>query len=301
MITLSVLIPTWKRPQMLKKCLSHLNNQEVSPDQVVIVTRDNDEESINIVNDFKEYLPIEHVFVNKPGVIYAENAGLKVINTDITSFLDDDAYVPKYWVKLIKEHFNNSEIIGVGGPDLIIRQVNDGYRKDVDTVGRITWYGNPIGNHHHRVSTIHEVEILKGVNMSFRSQLLPYLDTNLQSDITEGNGSFWELDICMQLKGKGKMIFDPSLEVEHDSDHSHFIPDKVIYNNSRNYTYVMLKNLNFIKKLIFITYVLLLGNTNSWGFLKFMQQLFKGNRDAVKHFKLSLKGFLKGYTVATSK
>ena len=126
MITLSVLIPTWKRPKMLKKCLSHLNNQEVAPDQVVIVTRDSDVESINIVNDFKEYLPIEHVLVKKPGVIYAENAGLKVINTDITSFLDDDAYVPKQWVKLIKEHFNNSEIIGVGGPDLIIRQVNDG-------------------------------------------------------------------------------------------------------------------------------------------------------------------------------
>ena len=301
MTTLSVLIPTWKRPSMLDKCLLHLTKQEVLPNQVVIVTRDDDTQSIDIVNKYKNDLNLTHVLVNRPGVIHAENAGLKEVSCEIVSFLDDDAYVPTHWTNGILSHFEDQKVIGVGGPDLIIRQIKDNYRKDVEKVGKLTWYGNPIGNHHHRASKVLEVDILKGVNMSFRKSLLMPLDTNLQSDITEGNGSFWELDLCMQLRGKGTLIFDPSLEVEHDSDHAHFIPDKVIYNNSRNYTYVLIKNSTPLKRLFFLLYVTLLGNTNSWGFLKFVQQLCKGNINAFKHYLLSLKGFMKGLGVARQK
>ena len=297
-MTLAVLIPTWKRPQMLHRCLEHLGALNDFPNMVYIVTRQDDQESIDVIKRFESKLPISHVIVKEEGVIHAENAGLKEIKEDIVCFLDDDAYVPKDWISRIKRHFENEEITGVGGPDLIIRQIKDNYRRNVNTVGKLTWYGNPIGNHHHKVSKIHEVDILKGVNMSFRKKSIAYLDTNLQSAITDGNGSFWELDLCMSLRGKGKLIFDPSLEVEHDSDHSHFIEDKVIYNNSRNYVYVMMKNYSFIQKTFFITYITLIGNSNTWGLLKLLQQVFKGHQAPIKHYIISIKGFLKGLRVA---
>ena len=295
---ISVLIPTWKRKERLEKCLTHLCDQEQTPNKVYIVTRDCDHESINVVQDFSKKLPIEHILVHRPGVIHAENEGIKRVKEDIVCFLDDDAYVPKDWLKNIKNHFEKDKhIIGVGGPDVIIRQLKDNYRKAVKTVGKLTWYGNPIGNHHHQVDRIHEVDILKGVNMSFKREFISLLDPNLQSDITEGNGSFWELDLCLSMKNKGKLIFDPALEVLHDSDHGHFIEDKVIYNNSRNYTYVMMKHLNIHQKLIFLSYIVIVGNTNTWGFLKFVQQILKGNKKSLKQYCLSLKGFIRGMRI----
>ena len=131
--------------------------------------------------------------------------------------------------------------------------------------------------------------------MSFLRKYVPQLDQELQSDIREGNGSQWELDICLQMRKKGKFLFTPEIELEHDSNHTHFIADKVAVNNARNYTYVILKNFNFLQKLIFISYVLLIGNANVYGLAKLFQELLGRRRlSAFKTYTLNLLGIFKG-------
>jgi hypothetical protein len=144
-------------------------------------------------------------------------------------------------------------------------------------VGKLTWYGKVIGNHHHTTQGIQTVDVLKGVNMSFRKDYLKPLDTNLQSDHSVGNGSHWELDLCFEVrKAGGKLIFDPNLDIIHDSNHDHFVKYENLKNNARNLTYVMLKHLSFSRRISFLSYVIILGNEQLWGFGKLLSLLLKG-------------------------
>ena len=294
--TMAVLIPTWKRPEKLRKCLQALTSSDMMPDAIYVVHRPEDTESATVIESFLNSLPITKVLVNEPGVIYAENAGLKQVKEDYICFLDDDAYVPTHWCRVIHEKLSSdANIIGVGGPDIIFQDLKNDYRRIVNKVGMISSYGRLTGNHHHEVKQDMIVDVLKGVNMSFRREFVPQLDQELQSSIREGNGSHWELDICLQMSKHGKFLFTPELELQHDSNHSHFIEDKVAVNNARNYTYVILKNFTFFKKIAFLFYVMSVGNTNAFGILKCVQELLSQRRlRPLKIYGLNLLGIYKG-------
>lgn len=297
---LSVMLPTWKRPKKLILALESLIRQERQPDEVVTVYRDIDLEAKEIIEQFKDKLPLNIVEVTIPGVIAAENAALKASTGDIICFLDDDAEAPTHWLKLIEKHFlDNKNLGGVGGPDLITEHDDPNYRKIVSTVGKVLPYGKIIGNHHHMTESILKVDVLKGVNMSFRKSVFPFLDHRLQSNHNEGNGSHWELDVCLQIKKAGhELIFDPQLDVRHNSNHSHFIINKNTKNNSRNLTYVILKNFNFQHKIIFLIYILLIGNTQIIGVGKFLQLCFKiGPFKAINDYFFSTLGLFQGLKI----
>lgn len=294
--TMAVLIPTWKRPEKFRKCLEHLEKQTRAADQLYLVSRIEDSETQEIIKEFQNKLPIIAIHVERAGVIHAENAGLKRVKEDILCFLDDDAYTPPNWLENIEELLiQNPDYIGVGGPDVIFQDLHKNYRRVVDKVGNVSWYGKMIGNHHHEVIAQLDVDVLKGVNMSFWRKHVPMLDEELQSDIREGNGSHWELDICLAMSKHGKFLFSPKLELLHDSNHSHFIPNKVAINNARNYTYVILKHFGLFQRIAFLIYLLAIGNTNAFGILKCFVELVKKRRPSVlRIYALNLLGILKG-------
>lgn len=298
---ISVLIPTWKRKEKLKNALKAVASQRVYPDQLVIVCRDIDTESQDVVKEFmsenQNKFLIELGIVDKPGVIFAENKALDLASGDIICFADDDAVIPLHWVETVRNHFLQApKLAGVGGPDFILNHGDKNYRKTVLEVGKIKWYGKVVGNHHHMVSKVMRVDVLKGVNMSFRRSYVKHLDTNLQSEHHAGNGSHWELDLCFHVaKLGGEMIFDPALDVIHDSNHSHFVHRENFINNARNLSYVMFKNLPLLNKIIFLFYILFVGNEQIYGGIKVLTMLPRlGFKDTFKNYSYSLMGLKLG-------
>ena len=293
---LSVIIPTWNRPEKLNNCLQSLQNQIKPPHEVVISCRPTDIASQTVISKFHPQLAIKIAFVQEEGVIEAENAALKIASGEIIAFIDDDACAPVDWLQKISNHFEqDSTLCAVGGPDLLLSQQASNYRVRLyKTVGKLTWYGKVIGNHHQRSIGIKHVDVLKGVNMAFRREYLSPLDINLSSSHSRGNGSQWELDLCLNIrKNKGKILFDPALEVRHDSDHSHFISYDNVKNNARNLTYVLLKHLPLPRKIVFLGYALLIGNTQLIGLAKFISH-FIWKRNALINYYVSMHGLALG-------
>jgi glycosyltransferase involved in cell wall biosynthesis len=293
----SILLPTWKRKEKYKLALESLTKQTLMPYEIVTIYRDVDPEAKEIIDQYIDKLPLKPIMVEEPGVVFAENTALKNATGDIVLFLDDDAEAPPHWVEKIVEHFkNDSKIGGVGGPDLITEHDDPNYRKIVSQVGIIKPYGKIIGNHHHMTDSTMEVDVLKGVNMAFRRDIIPYLDNHLQSTHSEGNGSHWELDVCIGVTKQGyKLIFDPALDVNHNSNHSHFIHHTNIKNNARNLTYVILKHFSALNRIYFLLYIWILGNTQIIGIGKFIQiSLKEGPIKALGDFYYSTLGHLKG-------
>lgn len=271
--TITVLIPTWKRADKLTLCLQHISRQSRSADEVVVVIRKEDTSSLEIIKKFKELMPVlREVYTEKIGVIAAENAGLRTIKNDLIAFIDDDGYAPSDWLKKIDDFFlSHSEAAAFGGSDIIVSEPWTYTDFPAEVVGKLTWYGKIIGNHHRKaLGTLRTVEVLKGVNMIFKRSMVDLLDENLAgAEGHLGNGSQWELDLCMRVKNKNGMIyFSPDLVVNHDSNHSHHDYVKAAKNNTHNLCYVMLKNLSFSKKCIFLFYALAIGNVQLPGLLK---------------------------------
>jgi cellulose synthase/poly-beta-1,6-N-acetylglucosamine synthase-like glycosyltransferase len=211
----SVLVPSYRRPKDLARCLAALEAQSQGADRVVVVTRTNDFETLEITKSWEAKLPLCIVHVDVPGVVQAMNAGLKYCNGDIVAITDDDAAPRTDWLAQIMAHFAaDPKLGGVGGRDWIHRngEVETGSSR---RVGQILWYGRIVGNHHLGGGPARNVDVLKGVNCAFRMAALGQVgfETGL---LGEGAQVHWELCLCFAVKRKGwRLVYDPAIAVDH--------------------------------------------------------------------------------------
>jgi glycosyltransferase involved in cell wall biosynthesis len=110
-IKISVIVPTYKRPALLKKCIDALLQQEFPQHEyeIVIVTDGPDEESQQIVNN--EYRNYTGYKINllwlrkKKGPAAARNAGWKRAGGELIVFTDDDCVPDKKWLSAYWEKY----------------------------------------------------------------------------------------------------------------------------------------------------------------------------------------------------
>jgi cellulose synthase/poly-beta-1,6-N-acetylglucosamine synthase-like glycosyltransferase len=214
-MTLGVLVPTYRRPDYLERCLAGITANTRQADQVVVVARVDDARTRDVLARWESSLPMTKVWVAIPGQVQAINAGLDAVTTDITAITDDDAVPRPDWLRRIARHFAaDPGAAGVGGRDW----VHDGGCPDSRErrlVGRVLWFGRIVGNHHLGVGPARYVDILKGVNGAYRTEVLRRirLDTNLRG---EGAQVHWEVALGLELRQRGwRLIYDPEVAVDH--------------------------------------------------------------------------------------
>ena len=168
-MNITVIVPTYRRPKDLERCLEALKQQARLAEEVVVTVRDSDDETWQFLEKFdRGLLAFRTVTVKVAGVIAAMNSGLEVSKGDIIAFIDDDAVPHNDWLARIEAHFLADDSVGgLGGRD-IMYEGNQLVEGEKEIVGKIQWFGRMIGNHHIGIGKPREVDILKGVNMSFR-------------------------------------------------------------------------------------------------------------------------------------
>ena len=300
----SVIIPTYGRPECLKRCLKALARQTKRPDEVIVVTREVDLDSKRIIAHlrslYEEAFVLKGLTVAMSGKSVAINTGLEVAKGDIICLTDDDADSHPDWIEIITQHFRDPILAGVGGRDVVIENGKSVEGK-CKIVGRVSWFGRSIGNHHLELESGEpmEVDLLKGVNMAFRADYLNgfRLDENLKWQ----GAAHDEMDFCLFVKKKGgKIIFDPNLKVTHypaprlwGAQREELT--KNIYEHSHNYTYLILKYFSWPRKVVFLVYFFLVGQRSSWGLLTILvDPLLRGRIVWWKQVVPSFKGKVDG-------
>lgn len=136
---ISVVICTRDRPDQLKKCLDHLEEQRYPRFEVVVV--DNAPTS-NVIQDIVKNhagsnVNFRYCVEPRPGLSWARNAGVATAASDILAFLDDDDEPDEHWLSGIAGGFARNNRIGcVTGIILPAR---------LDTVAEVTF--EEIGGH----------------------------------------------------------------------------------------------------------------------------------------------------------
>ena len=212
---ISVLVPTYRRPQSLARCLEALASQRRPADETIVVAREDDEASREIAAAHGR--PVRLVVVRSPGVVAAMNAGLDASGGEVIALTDDDAAPRPDWLaRMVDVYARDRRIVAVGGRDWVYSyRTGRLIEGSEQRVGTIDWLGRATGNHNLGVGQARDVDILKGANLSVRSELLREIrfDERLRGVGTEHH---WELALCLMLRRRGyRIVYDPAIAVDH--------------------------------------------------------------------------------------
>ena len=299
---ISVLVPTYRRPKDLERCLLALQQQSHSADEVLLVVRDADEEThafLEALNPVQ--IPIRIVTVTAPGVVAAMNAGLAAAAGEIIAVTDDDAAPHADWLKRLTAHFQtNEQVGGVGGRDYVYlgTQLLDGAEL---VVGKLQWFGRMVGNHHLGTGSAREVDLLKGVNMSFRKEAIAGLHCD---ERLKGTGAqvHFEVALCLSVKERGwKLIYDPAIAVDHypaqrfDEDERKQFSALATANAIHNETFILLNHTSVIQPFIYLCWACLVGTRSAFGIVQLLRFLPKEGSLALEKWQAAMQGRWQGW------
>lgn len=293
---ISVLIPTYQRPQDLERCLEALSKQTLAADTIIVVARASDTATWSVLDNWQKKMPINPVIVDEPGQVKALNAGLKHANADIIAITDDDAAPRPEWLSRIKKHFmENPKVGGVGGRDWVHQygRIEDDSR---NIVGKVSWYGRVIGNHHLGVGEARKVDVLKGANMSYRRSAIEGIHFNEQ---LKGTGAQVHNDLCFSLEVRHKgwdLIYDPKVAIDHypaerfDEDKRDELNITALTNAAHNETLALLRYYPPIQRSIYLLWAFTIGTRVTPGILQAVRLSLQGGKNAKTMFKAVQNG-----------
>lgn len=282
-MSISVIVPTFRRPEYLAKALDGLSKQSRPADQIVIGAREGDTATEAMLK--KSPLALEIAMTREVGVIASMNAAASVTTGDIVCLLDDDAEPLPDWISRIESRFAENSRLGIlGGRDLL-RDHPEMRAAEPTTarVGVFTWYGRFLGNHHRGGGAYRQVDTIKGCNAAVRGKLLRELGFERR---LRGAGAqvHWEIALCLDVAAAGyEAAFDPDLRVIHhiaprfDDDQSHrgkFSADG-LYNMVWNEHFVVATRVKPLRSRIHLAWAKLVGSLDAPGLAQYARLMLR--------------------------
>lgn len=276
--SISVLVPTYRRPDHLRRCLDALAAQTRPIDQLVVVRRVDDDPTAAVLDGGR--WTVDVVLVDQPGVIHAVAAGLRAATGDVVCLTDDDAEPRRDWIERLVAHYDDPDVAAVGGLDV----QHDETERVEATVGAITPIGRVVGFHHLGGPPAREVDHLRGVNMSARREWWR-VDRRLRG---RGAQYAFEMDACLAARRAGRrVIYEPAAIVDHahaprpdDEPRDGYGFDERV-DRAHNETYMLLKWLPAGRALVALGYGLAIGTRAAPGAALVVERLLAGTAPRV--------------------
>lgn len=296
----SVIVPTYRRPASLARCLDALARQERPAEETIVIVREGDEESRRIAegrlavadrriaggwrgtasdNTGPDVLRLVIVTVSRPGVVAAMNAGLDACTGDVVALTDDDAEPRADWLRRVAGVLAGDErIAAVGGRDWVYAYAT-GHLIDgaAPVVGRVELHGRVRGNHHIGAGPARDVHVLKGVNLAVRAGLLREIrfDERLRG---AGAEHHWELALCLALRRRGRrVVYDPALAVDHYPqpriDGGRVLTPRALRDSRHNETVALLEYLPGWRAVLYLAWASAIGTRSSPGAAQLLRVL----------------------------
>ncbi len=272
---ITVLVPTYRRTDSLQRCLEGLQRQMRMADEVLVVVHRSDEVSREFVESWRDWSALRMVLTPDAGQVNQLNAGLDASTGEIIAITDDDAVPQPQWLERIEHHFaRNADLGGVGGRDFVWEH-GALLSGEAQTVGTILWFGRIVGNHHIGSQLRSRIDILKGVNMSYRASAIQDLrfDTDLRG---QGAQTCNDMAFSLGVQSRGwRLLFDPEAAVDHypaprlDADKRGAPSLEAVENRSFNFYLTLRRHLRKgVRRQVTVAWARWVGAANTPGLLR---------------------------------
>jgi glycosyltransferase involved in cell wall biosynthesis len=300
-LSVSVIIPTYQRPEVLRQAVTSLfDGTTRQPDEVIIVGRKSDHETVAAITELQQHPTyggyLKSAWVTRPGHIAPIETGLKAASGDIVAVIDDDVTVTPHWLSQLTSHFADATIGVVGGRVIVPGRPPV---KMKGTPGRFNWFGYSGTN----IASVDgtesfAVDSLQECNWAWRRHVFNQVEFDPIFHL--GDATRYGVDLCQQAKAMNyTVLYDPRAPVYHhvapraaDLDRSNLPWRRFVY--ARNLTYVMLKHLPHCRRGAFLIWWLLIGGRGGAGLGALTVELLSGRLYRYREFLYSLVGTVDG-------
>ncbi len=207
-MTISIIIPTRNRSQLLDACLHSLVRQTQKPSEVIIIDNNSTDSTKDVIAKYQAKLPIKICHTKKKGYPKLYNEGIKRATKDIVCFLDDDCTADRNWLKQAvtaqKKH-----------PNSILQGMSYSVPQD-------NLYAQIMGNHYQNWLTAHTLpsgEMLLFDNKNLAGPRKIFQRHFFSEDMYQGAE---DIELSKRLRKRGITIFfKPTMVVFHN-ERTHF-------------------------------------------------------------------------------
>jgi hypothetical protein len=222
-------------------------------------------------------------------------AGARATTSDVVAFTDDDAEAPADWLAQIAAAFDASPLLGALGGRDVLEDPAGTPREAVltDDVGRLTWFGRHVGNHHRGTGPPRDVAFLKGVNSAYRREALA-LPTGLRGS---GAQAHFEVAVGRYAAARGwHLRYDPALTVRHRPAPRQGIDqrDAPAREAVADAAYNLVVAIGGVRGLLRVAYATALGDRGAPGIGRWVLAAVGGDREVLVRLAPSLRGTLAG-------
>ncbi len=267
----SVVIPTYLRPETLLKCVESIFAGSRRPDEIVIVGRKGDAGTENAIAAIEAAphagVKIRSAWVTEPGHVPPVETGARTASSDLVAIVDDDVTVTPEWLSSLVPHFADPGVGVVGGRVLL---PGEPLPKVKGKPGCVSWYGKHWAN----LSSVggdssFPVDSVMEGNSIWRRELLASLE--FDPILNFDDAVMYGLDLCFQVKERGyKLLYEPrALAYDHAAPRAPELDrerrGQRLFCLCRNHTYIILKRFPLWRRLAFLGWWFLIGERGTWG------------------------------------
>ncbi|SRR5260221_2739940 len=193
----SVVIPVFNEEQYLPVCLDSLMAQKIKADEIIIVDNNSTDNSVKVA---KKY-PVRIVREKQQGITPTRNRGFNEAKYEIVARTDADTKVPKDWIKKIKKHFNDKNIVAASGPT---------HFYDLPKQISVKAALNVHKTYFRLMKQILKYDCLFGPNMAIRKTAWEKIKNEVCLDDEKVHE---DIDLTLHIRPYGTILFDRSLIV----------------------------------------------------------------------------------------
>lgn len=268
----SVVVPSFGRPELLRRCLQALARQSEPALEVIVVGREEDAPTADAVAACRTTftVPLELLHTSVPGHLPPLATGVAAARGDVVAFLDDDAEPWPDWLAALLRHYREPLVGGVGGLVSESGHGSPSVSKTVLKIGRLGRFDRLGSTSVPERWGARRVDALRGTNMSFRAALLR--EYRWDARLNRGAATDYEIDLCHWIRARGyALVYDPDAIVTHHTARRPEIgrnwTPETIESYSHNLVYVSGKTLGVPRATLAVGQAFLIGNRASYGAL----------------------------------